>query len=151
MICEEQNDNQKTFNIENWPKVMIMITNINSIPYITTEWLKLYEYKTPFTFIFDLTNMKAKMQDIKYAIVLASFIKKIRKFRKVDEKYNLLQQSIIITKKGMGKIFIEAVFNLTKPLSTTYIVDSIEMSDEIYNKILNNEKFDYKNVKKIVP
>ena len=84
-------------------------------------------------------------------LVLATFIKKIRKFRKVDEKYNLLQQSIIISKKGMGKMFIESVFNLTKPLSTTYIVDSIEMSDEIYNKILNNEKFDYKNVKKIVP
>ena len=48
-------------------------------------------------------------------------------------------------------MFIESVFNLTKPLSTTYIVDSIEMSDEIYNKILNNEKFDYKNVRKIDP
>ena len=95
--------------------------------------------------------MHIQIKDIQYAMVLSNFIKKIRKFRKVDEKYNLLQQSIIITKKGMGKRFIESVFNLTKPLSITYIVDSIEMSDEIYNKILNNEKFDYKNVKKIVP
>jgi len=150
MICEEQNTNKKIFNTEQWPKVVISIIDINFIPYITTEWLKLYEYNTPFTFIFDLTNMKAKMKDIKHALVLATFIKKIRKFRKVDEKYNLLQQSIIISKKGIGKMFIESVFNLTKPLSTTYIVDSIEMSDEIYNKILNNEKFDYKNVKKIV-
>ena len=151
MICEEKNDNQKIFNTENWPKVTINIININFIPYITTEWLKLYEYNTPFTFIFDLTNMHVQIKDIQYAMVLSNFIKKIRKFRKVDEKYNLLQQSIIITKKGMGKRFIESVFNLTKPLSITYIVDSIEMSDEIYNKILNNEKFDYKNVKKIVP
>ena len=151
MICEEKDDNQKIFNTCNWPKVMINIININFIPYITTEWLKLYEYNIPFTFIFDLTNMKAQLKDIKYAMVLSNFIKKIRKFRKVDKKYNLLQQSIIITKKGMGKMFIESVFNLTKPLSTTYIVDSIEMSDEIYNKILNNEKFDYKNVKKIDP
>tara|TARA_B110000967_G_C18636311_1_gene436206 strand:+ start:176 stop:631 length:456 start_codon:yes stop_codon:yes gene_type:complete len=151
MICEEKDDNQKIFNTGNWPKVMINIININFIPYITTEWLKLYEYNIPFTFIFDLTNMQAQLKDIKYAMVLSNFIKKIRKFRKVDKKYNLLQQSIIITKKGMGKMFIESVFNLTKPLSTTYIVDSIELSDEIYNKILNNEKFDYKNVKKIDP
>ena len=151
MICEEKDDNQKIFNTCNWPKVMINIININFIPYITTEWLNLYEYNTPFTFIFDLTNMHAQLKDIKYAMVLSNFIKKIRKFRKVDKKYNLLQQSIIITKKGMGKMFIESVFNLTKPLSTTYIVDSIEMTDEIYNKILNNEKFDYKNVRKIDP
>ena len=76
MICEEQNTNQKIFNTEQWPKVVISIIDIQFIPYITTEWLKLYEYNTPFTFIFDLTNMKAKMKDIKHALVLANFIKK---------------------------------------------------------------------------
>lgn len=145
-------NNNQIINLDNFPKVIINLCNVSDSTILINEWIKLYEYKTPFTFIFNLSNLNANIKDIGHGLILANFIKKIKKFRKINKnKYNNLRESIIIVKNKLSNTFIRSIFNITTPLSNTYIVDSEESAEEIYNKINNNEEFDYKNIKLIKP
>ena len=145
-------NNSQLVDLNNFPKVIINLCNVSDSTILVNEWIKLYEYNTPFTFIFNLSNLNAKIGDICHGLLLANFIKKIKKFRKINpDKYNNLRESIIIVKNKLSNTFIRSIFNLTTPLSNTYIVYSEEIADDIYNKINNNEEFDYKNVKLIKP
>ena len=136
--------------LEKFPKVIINLYNVEDTKELINKWITLYEHNTPFSFIFDLTKLDAKFGDIGHGLLLVNFIKKIKGFRKINpDKYNLLRESIIVIKDKLSNTFIRSIFNLTTPLSNTYIVDSMEIANEIYNKINNNEEFNYKNVKLI--
>lgn len=144
--------NNQLVDLDNFPKVIINLCKVSDSTILINEWIKLYEHNTPFTFIFNLSNLNASIKDIGHGLVLANFIKKIKKFRKINpDKYDNLRESIVVVKNKLSNTFIRSIFNLTTPLSNTYIVDSEDLADEIYNKINNNEEFDYKNVKLIKP
>ena len=145
-------DNNKIIELDNFPKIVVNLYGVEDTKELIKNWINLYECNTSFTFIFNLTNLNAKFCDMGHGLLLVNFIKKIKKFRKINpQKYNLLRESIIVIKDSISNTFIRSIFNLTTPLSKTYIVDSMEVADDIYNKINNNEEFDYKNVKLIKP
>ncbi len=145
-------NNNQLVDLENFPKVVINLCKVSDSTILVNEWIKLYERNTSFTFIFDLSNLNATIKDIGHGLILANFIKKIKKFRKINpDKYNNLRESIVIVKDKLSNTFIRSIFNLTSPLSKTYIVDSHELANDIYNKINNNEEFNYKNIKIIMP
>mgnify|MGYP001420085480 CR=1 FL=1 len=49
------------FNYDNFPNVHVTFGKLNSnedFNILTNEWLRLYEQKIPFTFIFDSSNLE---------------------------------------------------------------------------------------------
>lgn len=147
-----ESSEQTIVNLDCYPKVIVNLYSVKDIMILTQEWFKLYEYNTPFTFIFNLNNLNAKIKDIGYGVLLSNFIKKIKKHRKINPgKYNLLKESIIVVENKLNYSFIKSVFNLTTPLSNTYIVNTLEKANILYDNILKNDKIDLNNIKLIKP
>ncbi len=143
---------EKVINLDYFPKVIVNLHSVKDTMSLINHWLKLYELNTPFTFIFNLNNLNANLKDLSHGILLANFIKKIKKNRQINpNKYNLLKESIIVVKDKLSNTFIRSVFNLTSPLSNTYIVNSIQKAEEIYECILKDKDIDFNNVKLIKP
>ena len=141
---------EKVINLDYFPKVVVNLHSVKDTMLLINHWLKLYELNTPFSFIFNLNNLNANLKDLSHGILLANFIKKIKKNRQINpSKYNLLKESIIIVKDKLSNTFIRSVFNLTSPLSNTYIVNSIQKAEEIYECILKDKDIDFNNVKLI--
>ena len=143
---------EKVINLDYFPKVVVNLHSVKDTMLLINHWLKLYELNTPFTFIFNLNNLNANLKDLSHGMLLANFIKKIKKNRQINpNKYNLLKESIIIVKDKLSNTFIRSIFNLTSPLSNTYIVNSTQKADEIYECILKDKDIDFNNVKLIKP
>jgi hypothetical protein len=136
-----------------FPKIIVRLKKPDDVKILINEWVNLYNNGNTFSFIFDLTCTKASIGNLTQGVVLANFIKKIKKLRKTEhDKYNLLRESYIIAQTKASNFLIRAVFDLTTPLSDTYIIKSIDNVDIIYNNINNNIDFDcskYKDVKLI--
>lgn len=78
------------------------------------EWLKLYDSKQHFYFIFDTRQLA--MLNIKYAYKMSAFIKKLKKR---DEQY--LNGSIIIVKNKYIRFLLNIVFSITKPVADVFL------------------------------
>lgn len=144
--------NNEVVDMCNFPRVVINLIKADDIKELMSKWINLYELNKSFTFIFNLNEFKCSMKSLSNGLVLSNFIKRIKKLRIINpEKYNNLRESFIIVKDNSCNTFIRSIFNLTTPLSNTYIVNSIEKVDKIYNQINNNEEIDYKEIKLIKP
>ena len=80
------------FNYDNFPNVHVTFGKLNSnedFNILTNEWLRLYEQKIPFTFIFDSSNLE--VYNIKYSFKMSAFIKRLKR-----QPVQYLQRSIII-------------------------------------------------------
>ncbi len=150
-MYETNNSNLEIVDISKFPKVYINLKNSSDVKILISEWFRLYQYNQDFTFIFNLDVLNAQLSDISFGLLLSNFIKKIKMLRKKNIQYNLLRESIIIVKKRNNFNFLKSVFSLTSPLSNTYIVDSEEASENLYNKLQNKEEINYSNIRLIKP
>ena len=96
------------------------------------EWLKLYEDKKPFYFMFNTTE--TGLVNIKYAVKTSRFIKKIKK-----QSEQWLQYSIIIINSDTISFLLKLVFKLSAPVSPVYIVKTEEDAIKIFNYLYNDE------------
>ena len=100
---------------------------------LTDEWLRLYEQKKPFTFIFDLSNLE--VYNIKYSFKMSAFIYRLKR-----EPEQYLQKSIIIVTNSFIQYLLDFIFYIQSPIAPVYIVKE---NDDI-QKILDGEEIDCK-------
>ena len=120
------------FNYDNFPNVRVTFGKLNSTEefnIMTSEWLRLYEQKIPFTFIFDTTNLE--VYNIKYSFKMSAFIYRLKK-----EPEQYLQRSIILVKNSFIQHLLDLIFFIQSPVAPVYIVRE---NDDI-DKILDGEE-----------
>ena len=120
------------FNYDNFPNVHVTFGKLNSTEefnIMTSEWLRLYEQKIPFTFIFDTTNLE--VYNIKYSFKMSAFIYRLKK-----EPEQYLQRSIILVKNSFIQYLLDLIFFIQSPVAPVYIVRE---NDDIH-KILDGKE-----------
>ena len=122
------------FNYDNFPNVHVTFGKLNSneeFNILTNEWLKLYEQKIPFTFIFDSSNLE--VYNIKYSFKMSAFIKRLKR---QPEQY--LQRSIIIVNNSFIQSLLDLIFFIQSPVAPVYIIKDINYVQKILDNSLNN-------------
>ena len=120
------------FNYDNFPNVYVTFGKLNSTKefnILTNEWLRLYEQKKPFTFIFDSSNLE--VYNIKYSFKMSAFIHRLKK-----EPEQYLQKSIILVTNSFIQNLLDLIFFIQSPVAPVYII----REKEDIQKILNNEE-----------
>lgn len=125
-----------TYDYSNFPIVHVnfdkKINNEKDFTDFLQNWIKLYERKQQFTFIFDTRNVG--FINISYCFKMKSFLGKIKKL-----PIQYLQKSIIILNNNYIKQLLNIVFKLQKPIATVYIYNSWDKKTKA-NKIFENKK-----------
>ena len=114
------------FNYDNFPIVNVFFGKLNSpieFDELLNEWLKLYENKKDFIFVFDTSELE--VYNIKYCFKISAFIYRLKK-----EPYQYLQKSIIIVKNNFIQHLLDLIFFIQSPVAPVYIVKT--------NKSINN-------------
>ena len=122
------------FNYDNFPNVYVTFGKLNSTEefnILTSEWLRLYEQKKPFTFIFDSSNLE--VYNIKYSFKMSAFIHRLKK-----EPEQYLQRSIILVTNSFIQHLLDLIFFIQSPVAPVYIV----REKEDIQKILDGEEVD---------
>tara|TARA_B100000035_G_scaffold300312_1_gene295861 strand:+ start:1738 stop:2139 length:402 start_codon:yes stop_codon:yes gene_type:complete len=120
------------FNYDNFPNVYVTFGKLNSTEefnILTSEWLRLYEQKIPFTFIFDSSNLE--VYNIKYSFKMSAFIHRLKK-----EPEQYLQKSIILVTNSFIQHLLDLIFFIQSPVAPVYIV----REKEDIQKILDGEE-----------
>lgn len=120
------------FNYDNFPNVQVTFGKLNSTEefnILTSEWLRLYEQKIPFTFIFDASNLE--VYNIKYSFKMSAFIKRLKR-----QPVQYLQKSIIIVNNSFIQHLLDLIFFIQSPVAPVYIV----REKEDIQKILDGEE-----------
>jgi hypothetical protein len=129
------------FNYNNFPNIYVTFGKLETneeFNMLIDEWLKLYEQKKPFTFIFDTTNLE--VYNIKYSFKMSAFIYRLKR-----EPIQYLQKSIIIVKNNFIQYLLDLIFFIQSPVAPVYII-----KDEInVKRILDGEEVE--ECKIIVP
>ena len=108
------------FNYDNFPIIHVNFTNnLNeqSLNEFFKEWLTLYLKGENFIFLFDTRNI-TEIPNIKYAIRMSQFIKKLKK----ENTYHYLQKSIILINNKKISYLLDFIFNIQKPVAPVYII-----------------------------
>ena len=124
------------FNYDNFPNIYVTFGKLETneeFNILTNEWLRLYEQKIPFTFIFDSSNLE--VYNIKYSFKMSSFIYRLKK-----EPEQYLQKSIILVNNSFIQYLLDLIFYIQSPVAPVYIVKE---NDDI-KKILDGEEIDCK-------
>jgi len=124
------------FNYDNFPNIYVTFGKLETneeFNILTNEWLRLYEQKIPFTFIFDSSNLE--VYNIKYSFKMSSFIYRLKK-----EPEQYLQKSIILINNSFIQYLLDLIFYIQSPVAPVYIVKE---NDDI-KKILDGEEIDCK-------
>jgi hypothetical protein len=128
------------FNFDKFPLVYVKLNknveNDKDLDHFFNTWLKLYENKKHFSFIFN--TLDCGLIKIKYAYAVANFIKLLKK----NNKVHYLEKSILIINSKWMRYLLKTVFYVQKPISKVYIVSNTEEALSIYNSISKNEKID---------
>ncbi len=122
------------FNYDNFPNIYVTFGKLETneeFNILTNEWLRLYEQKIPFTFIFDSSNLE--VYNIKYSFKMSSFIYRLKK-----EPEQYLQKSIILINNSFIQYLLDLIFYIQSPVAPVYIVKE---NDDI-KKILDGEEID---------
>ena len=120
------------FNYDNFPNIYVTFGKLNSTKefnILTNEWLRLYEQKKPFTFIFDSSNLE--VYNIKYSFKMSAFIHRLKK-----EPEQYLQKSIILVTNSFIQHLLDLIFFIQSPVAPVYIV----RQKEDIQKILDGEE-----------
>jgi len=80
-----------------------------------SKWMNYYNQAKDFIFIFDLEEMTFVQP--KYALLMANFIKQIKK-----KNYQFLRTSVIYVSNRLILELLNFVFSMEKPLNTVYII-----------------------------
>ena len=127
------------FNYDNFPNVYVTFGKLNSnedFNILTNEWLKLYEQKIPFTFIFDSTNLE--VYNLKYSFKMSEFIYKLKK-----KPIQYLQKSIIIVNNSFIQSLLDLIFFIQSPVAPVYIIKDINYVQKILDNSLNDIDYKY--------
>ena len=127
------------FNYDNFPNVYVTFGKLNSneeFNILTNEWLKLYEQKIPFTFIFDSSNLE--VYNIKYSFKMTEFIYKLKK-----EPIQYLEKSIIIVNNSFIQSLLDLIFFIQSPVAPVYIIKDINYVQKILDNSLNDIDYKY--------
>lgn len=122
------------FNYDNFPNVHVTFGKLNSnedFNILTNEWLRLYEQKLPFTFIFDSSDLE--VYNIKYSFKMSAFIHRLKK-----EPEQYLQKSIILVTNSFIQSLLDLIFFIQSPVAPVYII----REKEDIQKILDGEEVD---------
>ena len=121
---------------DHYPNVYVTFGKLETdeeFNFLTDGWLRLYEQKKPFTFIFDTTNLE--VYNIKYSFKMSAFIYRLKK-----EPEQYLQKSIILVTNSFIQYLLDFIFYIQSPVAPVYIVKE---NDDI-KKILDGEEIDCK-------
>ena len=127
------------FNYDNFPNVYVTFGKLNSneeFNILTNEWLKLYEQKIPFTFIFDSSNLE--VYNIKYSFKMSAFIYRLKK-----EPIQYLQKSIIIVNNSFIQSLLDLIFFIQSPVAPVYIIRDPNNVQKILDNSLNDIDYKY--------
>tara|TARA_B100001093_G_scaffold332873_1_gene317848 strand:- start:8 stop:409 length:402 start_codon:yes stop_codon:yes gene_type:complete len=127
------------FNYDNFPNVHVTFGKLNSnedFNILTNEWLRLYEQKIPFTFIFDSSNLE--VYNIKYSFKMSAFIYRLKK-----EPIQYLQKSIIIVNNSFIQSLLDLIFFIQSPVAPVYIIKDINYVQKILDNSLNDIDYKY--------
>jgi len=127
------------FNYDNFPNVHVTFGKLNSnedFNILTNEWLRLYEQKIPFTFIFDSSNLE--VYNIKYSFKMSAFIKRLKR---QPEQY--LQRSIIIVNNSFIQSLLDLIFFIQSPVAPVYIIRDHDLVQKILDNNLNDIDYKY--------
>ena len=92
------------------------------------KWMELYNDDNikKFTLVFKACDEGAS-PPLSYVYRLSKFLKDIKKRRKTErDKYNKLEQSVVMITSKTIKLLLDTLFKLVTPLSTIYIVSTNE-------------------------
>ena len=128
--------------VDDFPKIKVIfgnnIKNNDDYKKFEDDWLKCYEYKKKFIFIFDTSNVG--MINIKYMYRLTLFIKSLKKkIINNPNNFNYLQYSIIIVNNFYIKHLLNLTFMIQKPVAPVYIIDKKYNFEKLYYNLKNNE------------
>jgi hypothetical protein len=127
------------FNYDNFPNVHVTFGKLNSneeFNILTNEWLKLYEQKMPFTFIFDSSNLE--VYNIKYSLKMSAFIYRLKK-----EPIQYLQKSIIIVNNSFIQSLLDLIFFIQSPVAPVYIIKDSNNVQKILDDYLDDIEYKY--------
>ena len=106
------------FNYNNFPNIYVTFGKLETneeFNILTNEWLKLYEQKIPFMFIFDSSDLE--VYNIKYSFKMSAFIYRLKK-----EPIQYLQKSTIIVKNSFIHRLLDLIFFIQKPVAPVIII-----------------------------
>ena len=127
------------FNYDNFPNVHVTFGKLNSnedFNILTNEWLRLYEQKIPFTFIFDSSNLE--VYNIKYSFKMTEFIYKLKK-----EPIQYLEKSIIIVNNSFIQSLLDLIFFIQSPVAPVYIIKDSNNVQKILDDCLDDIEYKY--------
>ena len=126
------------FDYSSFPLVKVNFTKLlksEEFDKFLNEWLRIYDRKEYFSFIFNTEEMN--FINPKYAIKIASFIKMLKTLPK---QYLLF--SILIMNNKILETLLKTVLSVQKPSAPLYITKTMTQSLETYSKIIHNKKVD---------
>ena len=128
------------FNYDNFPLVYVKlnknIENDEDLDFFFNSWVKLYENKKKFTFMFN--TLDCGLIKLRYAYAVANFIKLFKK----NNKVHYLEKSILIVNSKWIRYLLKSIFYIHKPISKVYIVISEGDALSIYNSINSKKEID---------
>ena len=133
-----------TFNDTEFPIVSVKlrgkIKNNTDFYNFTTTWESYNLRRIPYVFVFDAREVG--FVNIKYAIMMAQFIKELKR------KEQFLQGSIIIVQSKYLRFLLSIIFKLQKPVADVYMTDlySNVFIQKLYNNINGNLNMEFSNV-----
>jgi hypothetical protein len=109
------------FDYSTFPVVLVDLSGtINSdtqITHFTENWLKLYEDKREFEFIFETQNMCSAFISPKYCLYVAFFIRSLKK-----EKIQYLKKSKIYVYNKYIFQLLKIIFIIEKPIAQVELI-----------------------------
>ena len=117
------------YDYSNFPQVKVIFngTITNEFEYIlfTEQWLKLYEDKKDFNFLFDMKDIG--MVNLTYCYKIASFISDIK-----SREIQYLTESTIINVNDFSYGLLQLVFMIQSPISKVTIIKNDDVKSVIY-------------------
>ena len=133
-----------TFNDSEFPIVSVKLRGKikNNLDFynFTTTWESYNLRRIPYVFVFDAREVG--FVNIKYAVMMAQFIKELKR------KEQFLQGSIIIVQSKYLRFLLSIIFKLQKPVADVYMTDlySNVFIQKLYNNINGNLNMEFSNV-----
>jgi len=133
-----------TFNDSEFPIVSVKLRGKikNNLDFynFTTTWESYNLRRIPYVFVFDAREVG--FVNIKYAVMMAQFIKELKR------KEQFLQGSIIIVQSKYLRFLLSIIFKLQKPVADVYMTDlySEVFIQKLYNNINGNLNMEFSNV-----
>ena len=117
------------YDYSNFPQVKVTfngtITNESEYILFTEQWLKLYEDKKDFNFLFDMKDIG--MVNLTYCYKIASFISDIK-----SREIQYLTESTIINVNDFSYGLLQVVFMIQSPISKVTIIKNDDVKSVIY-------------------